>query len=41
VDEPYLQTAKTPCPPETLIERGFSPAMVAALSTRSGQQPVA
>jgi hypothetical protein len=26
------QTVKTPCPPETLIERGFSPAMVAALT---------
>jgi hypothetical protein len=26
------QTVKTPCSPETLIERGFSPAMVAALT---------
>jgi hypothetical protein len=24
------QTAKKPCPPEALIERGFSPAIVAA-----------
>jgi hypothetical protein len=26
------QTVKTPCSPETLIERGFSLAMVAALT---------
>jgi hypothetical protein len=26
------QTAKTPCPPEALTERGFSPAMAAELT---------
>jgi hypothetical protein len=31
----HPRTAKTPCPPETLIEMEFAQAMVAALSRRS------